>query len=69
MSEEDLIYTYEELENLTLKYQNLYLRERNKVKKAIEIIDLIKPELWNISNKMTYRLIDIKNILTGVDKE
>lgn len=67
--EEDLIYTYEELENLTIKYQNLYLRERNKVKKAIEVIDLVKPELWSTSNKMTYKLLDIKNILLGVDKE
>ena len=65
MSEEkeELIYTYEELEDLVIKYQNLYIKERNKIKKAIAIIDLIKPELWNISNKMTYKLIDIKNIL------
>ena len=69
MNEEDLIYTYEELENLTIKYQDLYLKERNKVKKAIEVIDLVKPELWNISNKMTYKLLDIKNILLGVDKK
>lgn len=41
----------------------------DRINKAIEIIDLIKPELWNISNKMTYRLIDIKNILKGSDKE
>ena len=34
-----------------------------KIDKAIEIIDLITPELWNISNKMTYRLKDVKNIL------
>ena len=41
----------------------------NRIDKAIEIIDLIKPELWNISNAMTYKLIDIKNILKGSDKE
>lgn len=39
MIEEDLIYTYEELANLTIKYQDLYLEERNKVKKAIEYIN------------------------------
>ena len=39
MIEEDLIYTYEELANLTIKYQDLYLKERNKVKKAIEYIN------------------------------
>jgi len=38
------------------------------IKKAIEIIDLITPELWNISNKMTYRLKDIKYILQGKDE-
>lgn len=38
---------------------------QNKIDKAIEIIDLIKPELWNISNKLTYKLIDAKNILKG----
>ena len=36
---------------------------KSRAEKAIEIIDLMKPELWNISNKMTYKLIDIKNIL------
>ena len=38
----------------------------NMRKEAIECIDLIKPELWNISNKMTYKLLDIKNILNKV---
>ena len=36
---------------------------QSKIDKAIEVIDLITPELWNINNKMTYRLKDIKNIL------
>lgn len=36
-----------------------------RIDKAIEVIDLITPELWNISNNMTYRLKDIKNILRG----
>lgn len=36
---------------------------KSRVENAVEIIDLMKPELWNISNKMTYKLIDIKNIL------
>lgn len=43
--------------------------KQNKIDKAIEIIDLITPELWNISNKMTYRLKDIKYILKGGSDE
>ncbi len=38
---------------------------KSRIEKAVEIIDLIKPELWNISNKMTYRLIDIEKVLNG----
>ena len=55
------IPTYDELlkENKELK---------SRTYKAIEVIDLVKPELWNISNAMTYKLIDIKNILKGDDK-
>lgn len=41
---------------------------KDRIDKAFEIIDLIKPELWNISNKMTYRLLDVKTTLKG-DKE
>lgn len=37
----------------------------NNRDKAIELIDLITPELWNISNAMTYKLKDIKYILKG----
>lgn len=37
----------------------------NNRDKAIEVIDLITPELWNISNAMTYKLKDIKYILKG----
>lgn len=49
-----------------------YRREedyKSKIEKAVEIIDLIKPELWNISNKMTYRLIDIEKVLNGRSDE
>jgi len=42
---------------------------KNNRDKAIEVIDLITPELWNISNKMTYRLKDIKYILKGDSDE
>ena len=42
---------------------------QERIDKAIEIIDLIKPELWNISNAMTHKLIDIKNILKGEDRK
>ena len=55
----------EQLE-LTLSVNKDY---RARIDKAIEMIDLIKPELWNISNKMTYKLIDIKNILQGDDNK
>lgn len=52
-----LIFAY--IQNLEQKANNL----QSKIDKAIEVIDLITPELWNISNKMTYRLKDVKNIL------
>ena len=41
---------------------------KDRINEAVEIIDLIKPELWNINNKMTYRLLDVKTALKG-DKE
>ena len=41
----------------------------NNRDKAIEVIDLITPELWNISNAMTYKLKDIKYILKGDSDE
>ena len=41
----------------------------NNRDKAIELIDLITPELWNISNAMTYKLKDIKYILKGDNNE
>lgn len=54
------------------EYKKLYeenKRLQNNRDKAIEVIDLITPELWNISNKMTYRLKDIKYILKGDSDE
>lgn len=45
-----------------------YYDQKDRIDKVVEIIDLIKPELWNISNKMTYRLLDVKTTLKG-DKE
>lgn len=42
---------------------------KNNRDKAIEVIDLITPELWNISNAMTYKLKDIKYILKGDSDE
>lgn len=62
----------QEIERLKLLKERYQLEKENyktRIDKAIEVIDLVKPELWNISNKMTYRLLDIKNILLGVDKE
>lgn len=38
MNEKELIYTYEELEDLVLKYQELYIKEKNNINKAIEYI-------------------------------
>lgn len=49
--------------------EELYIEYKTRIDKAIEIIDLIKPELWNISNAMTHKLIDIKNILKGSDNQ
>lgn len=42
---------------------------KSRIDKAIEVIDLITPELWNISNAMTYKLKDIKYILKGDSDE
>lgn len=53
--------------NGELQVKLTQLQER--IDKAIEVIDLITPELWNISNKMTYRLKDIKYILKGDNNE
>ena len=66
-------------ENVYPDYDEIYkrydrLKEENKQlennrDKAIEVIDLITPELWNISNAMTYKLKDIKYILKGDSDE
>lgn len=67
---DELEKALKEIERLTAEsteWESKYYDEAKKVDKAIEVIDLIKPELWNISNKMTYRLLDIKNILRGED--
>jgi len=64
------VISRENLLELQLREKNIEIeRLNNIINKAIEVIDLVKPELWNINNKMTYRLLDIKNILLGVDKE
>lgn len=51
----------DKLRNLRVENEQL----ENNRDKAIEIIDLITPELWNISNAMTYKLKDIKYLLKG----
>lgn len=59
----------------TLNYKEIklllsYIEQlQNNRDKAIEVIDLITPELWNISNAMTYKLKDIKYILKGDSDE
>ena len=40
---------------------------QTKIDKAIDMLDLIIPELWNISNAMTYKIKEVKKILG--DKE
>ena len=52
--------------NLLLSYIEQLENNRDK---AIEVIDLITPELWNISNAMTYKLKNIKYILKGGSDE
>lgn len=52
-----------ELSTLNTSLRNARDDFKSRIYKAVEIIDLMKPELWNISNKMTYKLINIKNIL------
>ena len=40
---------------------------QTKIDKALDMLDLIIPELWNISNAMTYKIKEVKKILG--DKE
>lgn len=35
----------------------------DKIDKAIDMLDLIIPELWNISNAMTYKIKEVKRVL------
>ncbi len=73
-------YSYEPYDNTgnvytTISYEEgqlllSYIEQlENNRDKAIEVIDLITPELWNISNAMTYKLKDIKYILKGDSDE
>lgn len=62
---EGFMATQEELTDYATKNEQL----ENNRDKAIEVIDLITPELWNISNAMTYKLKDIKIILKGDSDE
>lgn len=38
---------------------------QQRIDKALDMIDLIIPELWNISNNMTYKLQDVRRTLRG----
>ena len=62
MNEEELIYTYEELENLVLKYQELYIKEKNNINKAIEYIEK------NSDDMHTYISQILTDILKGVEE-
>lgn len=61
------MYNQEEWCKMFMKSIETINNLQSKIDKAIEVIDLITPELWNISNKMTYRLKDVKNILKEVN--
>lgn len=68
--DEDLIYSYEELADLTIKYQNLYLSERDKVSKAIEYInEMTLTSDGYASYGDDLRPEHIVKILKGSDKE
>ena len=61
------MYNQEEWCKMFMKSIETINNLQSKIDKAIEVIDLITPELWDISNKMTYRLKDVKNILKEVN--
>ena len=44
-------------------YQIDDLKER--INKAVDMLDLIVPELWNINNHMTYKVKDVRRVLKG----
>ena len=60
---------YKETNDKCFELINENKQLENNRDKAIEVIDLITPELWNISNAMTYKLKDIKYILKGGSDE
>ncbi len=37
--------------------------------KAVDMLNLIIPELWNISNAMTYKIQDVRRVLQGKSDE
>ena len=46
-------------------YKLLYQKVKDRNDKAIDMLDLIIPELWNINNNMTYKIKKVMNILKG----
>ena len=40
-----------------------------KIDKALDMLDLIIPELWNISNAMTYKIKEVRKILGDKENE
>lgn len=55
-------YTTEELLD---NYRKGYNELRDRMNKAIDMLDLIIPELWNINNHMTYKVQDVRRVLKG----
>lgn len=57
----------EQLKIVDEYYENQITNLQQKIDKAIDMLDLIIPELWNISNVMTYKIKEVKRTLG--DKE
>ena len=62
----------EELEKYN--YAVVHYREeardyKARIDKAIDMLNLIIPELWNINNHVTYKIQDVRRILQGKSDE
>lgn len=50
-------------------FQSLLDEKQQKIDKALDMLDLIIPELWNISNAMTYKIKEVRRILGDKENE
>lgn len=58
--------------NVFPDYDEIYKRYDNyktRNDKAVDMLNLIIPELWNISNAMTYKIQDVRRVLQGKSDE